>query len=503
MKKQGLRIFAYFAVVLMLVSILPAGALAASDNGQNSDNGMSEDNGRDNSNADDNSADNSDNTEEDNEPPGIQQHDRDRDMVNANEDATREMAANKEINKAEHIKESKAGYQSAKNNFASIKSKNPNLDTEEAIEATKEYLVGSIDYMTSLLEDDEYITELEDERENVEAATTRQELADSAKNIRNIWNDARKDRVMSAGKTIDNKINAVVKTSESLIVRLENEIATMKENGEDVEDLEAMLEEYKEYIADAKENQEQARNTYMNGNGNYGENVREANRYVAQAGKDIRDSNAILRNMLQELKEQREGVIVLSGEGTLEATGNGTVVISGDVVIDLTVTDAKLVVKDLAGDAVINVDDAEYETSNIDSGNSTDNNRAFVYHNITGDVTIEGSRLTVMIRGDDIDLTAEGTGTAVLAGTGSYTVDGESGDWANRYVDDSSENEDESENEIEEETGDEVETAGDDGTEEESDESSEEDTSEEESTSENEEEDTSGDDVEDENETTV
>jgi hypothetical protein len=88
----------------------------------------------------------------------------------------------------------------------------------------------------------------------------------------------------------------------------------------------------------------------------------------------------------------------------------------------------------------------------MDAGNSEDNNRAFVYHNITGNVTIEGSRLTVMLRGDEISLTAEGTGSVVLAGDGSYTVttDGETtdGEWAERQYDED-ESDDDSESEIE------------------------------------------------------
>lgn len=440
-EQQGLRIFACFAVLLMILSIFPAGALAASDNGKNSGNGGNS--GSSQSSSGSNSAGGSDSSGGNTGSAGDQQHDRD--MTNA-PDTAQGTVLNKITDKVQQIKNAREGFRTARSNFISIRSNNPNLDTEEAIEATREYLISSIDYMTSVLDNEEYIAELEKERENVEAATGRDELADSAKNIRSTWQDARRDRITSAGKTIDGKISNVIETSESLMVRLESEISTMKENGEDVEDLETMLEEYKELIADAKENQEQARNTYMNGNGTNVENVREANRYIVQSGKDVKDANAILRNMLKELKQQREGLVTLSGEGTLEAEGNGTVVISGDVVMDITVTDAKLVIKDLAGDASIIMDNADYETSNIDAGNSTDDNRAFVYLNTTGEIHIEGSRLTVMVRGEDIKLEAEGTGNAVLAGTGTYDAEGTSGDWANHYMEDGGELEVNSEN---------------------------------------------------------
>ncbi|WP_319507094.1 hypothetical protein [uncultured Methanolobus sp.] len=445
MDNKGLRIFAYFATVLMLVSILPAGALAASDNAKNfDDKAISGNNGNGNV-ADDSTDDsaNEDDSDDDTTELPDRDRDRDRDMVNANEDATR---------KRTESMNAESDYIDAKIKFSNIKSKNPNLNSEEAIETTKDYLNSSIDYMITLLdaEDDaDYIEALEEERDNVEAVETRKELADAAKNIRSIWNDARKDHVVTAGKAIDNKINAVLKTSESLIVRLQNEIATMEQNGEEVGDLEEMLAEYEELIADAREKQERARNSYRNGNDNNGENIREANRYLVEAGEDIRDANAILKNMLKELKQQRQGVVILTGTGTLNAEGNGAAVLSGNLSMSFTSTDAKLVIKDLAGDAEIDIDEDEYDFSNIDSGNSTDNNRAFVYHNVTGDVYINGSRLTVMLRGSDIKYEVNGTGTVVLSGDGTYGVDGEHGEWAPRYIDDDSEDEDESEDELE------------------------------------------------------
>lgn len=432
MGKKVYGIFSCFVVVMMLVSILPVGALAASDNAKNGHtSSMSGSDGNDQ--ADDTSQEDSD---DDTTKLFDRERDRDRDMVSATDDATRKRT---EAQKEKMIAAADK-YTAAKNNFVNIRSKNPMLDSEEAINATKEYLISSIDHMTSNLDNEQYIDELNEEKDKVNAATTRNELADSAKNIRNIWNDARKDRVVSSGQNIDNKINAVIKTSDALILRLENEIITMKENGEDVEELEQLLAQYKERMNDANKNREQARNLYLEGNGTNAQNMREANTYLKQAGKDIKDSNAILRNMLKELHQHRQGVIVLAGSGTLSAEGNGTAVISGDVKIDLTATDAKLVIKDLTGDAQINTDDADYEFSNVEAGNSTDNNRAFVFLNLTGDVHIEGSRLTVMLRSSDMELTAEGTGTAVLSGIGTYDYGTEADVWTRRYAD-ASENE--------------------------------------------------------------
>jgi uncharacterized protein YoxC len=396
--KNGMRIITLLAVVMMLFSIIPMGAMAASDNAKNNNVKTTGNNGNGNGNQATDSTDNEDNVK----------------------------VTGKDKNAA-------SDYNDAKIKFADIKSKNPNLDTDEAINKTKDYLNTTITYMISLLdEESEYIDDLEDVQTKVlEEDKDRDDLADSAKTVKDIWNDARKERATSASKAVENKINGVLQASENLRVRLNNEINTMEENGKDVGDLRYMLGQYEELIG-------QAREKYENG-------------YTVQAGKDIKDANGILRNMLKELKQEREGVVVLTGNGTLHAEGSGTAVLSGNLTINITADDAKLVIKDLAGDADIDV--SNYEISNIESGNSTDNNRAFVYINVTGDVNINGSRLTVMVSGEDIELYADGTGTAVLSGEGTYEIiDGdESGTWANRNIDDDEDVEGEEDEDTEDE----------------------------------------------------
>jgi hypothetical protein len=449
--KKGMRIITIFAVVMMLFSIIPMGAMAASDNANGQSNKMYSMNSASAKTTSDGTDDG--NSDDDSEST-VKTQIKNRDRVNTTVNATRAGNTNMRLGDAA------GNYHAAKSNFANIKSRNPNLNTEEAINATKEYLISSIDYILTFLDEDEdtdYINLLEEERENVEDASNRQELAESARNIRSIWNDVRKDRVVSRGRVIDNKVNNVITISKNMANRLENEIARMEENGQDVTDLEEMLAEYNELIASAEQKRDHARNAYMYGEGTDAENIREANQYFTEASKDITEANTLLRNMFGEIKQQREGLVTLGGEGTLEANGNGTVVISGNVTIDVTAEDVNIIVKDLANDAMIDVDEEEYEESNIDAGNSTNNNRAFVFIGLSGDIHIEGSRLTVMVKGTGIDLDAEGTGSVVLAGQGTYTANGIDGEWANRVADDDNADDEDSEDELEEETEDEQE----------------------------------------------
>jgi hypothetical protein len=350
-------------------------------------------------------------------------------MVNANESALREQAEglNKTtlVNRAKENKNVKAGYLDARDNFVKLKATDRNLASAEAIEATKEYLNNTIDYMIDSLDSEEHITKLELEKENVAAASTRKELAESAKDIRDIWKDARRDRVTSSVTSISNKFTATIKASETIALRFGNEISRLEEEGEDVTELEEMLNEYNALIAEAKGHQEQARNAYTRG-----EEYSQIAQNMNQAGQSLREANAVLKDMLQQLKQHREGLVTLNGNETLTAEGNGTAVLSGNLKMTFSATDAKLIVKDLAGDAIINTSDASYGSSNINAGNSESNNRALVFDNLTGTITIEGSRLTVMLRAEDISLSVEGEGTAVLSGDGSYELNGVSKEWA-------------------------------------------------------------------------
>jgi len=414
MKNKRIRLFAYIAVAMMLASVIPAVALADSDNGQKK--GLLK--------------------AEKDDSVGAQVQDRDRARINATDDALR----NETMNQFKNSGNTKANYGQAKDKFLKIKANNKNLDTAEAINATKEYLNSTIDVMIESTDDEEYIEALNAEREDIAAATTRAELAESAKDIRDIWKDARKEKTVTKAKSVNNRLNAVIRTSEAMALRLENEIERMEQNGEDVSELETMLEDYNALIAEAKQYQEQAREAYSNG-----DEQDEIITNMNQAGESIKDANAVLKKILQALKQSREGLVVLTGENILNAEGDGTAVISGNFTLNFTANDSMLVVKDMAQDADINTTAANFESSNVDSGNSEYNNRAFVYHNLTGDVTIEGSRLTVMIRGTDISLEADGKGTAMLSGDGSYEVNGTESSWAVPDEDEDEEQESEEE----------------------------------------------------------
>ncbi|MBW6470694.1 MAG: hypothetical protein K0A90_05670 [Methanosarcinaceae archaeon] len=435
MRLKIMKMFAYLAIVLMIVSILPAGAFAAGNDEDMAPRGA----GASNDDADKNMTRN-----------------QIRDRVNPTDDAPRNEVAKQtrgaiqsdvaEYRSAkERIVTVRNDYSDAKKDFQDIRikinNKKVSADSDEVVEATRNYMNQTIEYMITHLETvkenvdnadgdnadeisetiDGYIEQLQQQQEKLETASTRQEFAEIAKEVRSIWKDAEKRAKYFAGKSVDRRLDNYLAKSDALALRIGVEINRLNESGEDVGDLEEMLAEYNGLIEEAKWNQELARETIRNRNGDDDDAVDDANKYMREATKNIQDANRVLKEIFDELKSHRRGGSAsLDGAGTLTTEGNGTAVFSGNLNITINATNAKLVIKDLAGDAEINIT-GDYTLVNDDGDD--DNNRALVYHNFTGTVNITGSRLTVMVHGENLSITAEGEGSSILSGRGSYNVE--------------------------------------------------------------------------------
>ncbi|MEA1984918.1 MAG: hypothetical protein U9N13_04630, partial [Euryarchaeota archaeon] len=421
MNSIGIRSFAYFAVALMIASIFPMGAVAAS--------------------GDDSVV---------NEKVMIQTKtvflnnttERVQAQVMAKTNASAGFAVQKtNMDQVRAMKDKqvrpelyRANYMSAKDNLLIAKARlqdgTLSANSDEMLDIGKTYMNSTIDYMItrladhqdSLDEDSEeydvigdYISKLEQERENADAAQSRKELAEVSRSIREIWRDASDNMKQFRVHHIVGNIDRYLAKSETISTRIADEIQRLDLTGEETSDLEDLLDRYNELIEEIERNKELGLEAYEEGND-------EAPKYLSETHSAIKEANDVLKDILKELKDRRQGFVKLAGTGSLVAEGNGTAVLSGDINVSITASNAKLVIKDLADDAQIEID-GDYVQ--IDTGSGSDvANPALVYLNFSGDVTISGSRLTVMVHGEDITLRAEGTGSAILSGTGYYEVEG-------------------------------------------------------------------------------
>ncbi len=107
--------------------------------------------------------------------------------------------------------------------------------------------------------------------------------------------------------------------------------------------------------------------------------------------------------------------VVLRGRGVLDAHGTGVAAVKGRVDMQVNANRGILLVKDIAGDAFVRVDG---------NGGTAEWNGFTVYFG-SGEATIVGSHVAVVVVGTDIDLHAAGKGWAYLKGHGRYFVNGE------------------------------------------------------------------------------
>ncbi len=420
-----MKLFTYVTIVLMLMSVLSTGAFAASSGG-NGNNGMGG---------------------QVNEVKN-QEGEENRISVSGNDDPNDKGATERRQKNRDDYFAAKKKLQQVNANMNSGKI---NASSKEVFDVRKEYLLETINYTISNLEElkekvddsqredadviiaeiDEYISELDTEKDNVENSTTTKELAKSARNIRDIWRDAVKDAYKTRTTFVDEKVGTYLNRSVSLSERLSKEIETLQQQGEDTTELEELLQGYNGLIEQARQNRERAREAYQNGD----DTSRE---YWSASAENLKDANAVLARISQILKTYRQGVVSLNGDGTLLAEGNGTAVLSGDITAEMTIDDAQLVIKDHAGDAKIKISNGSEIFLELDNSLAAEQKRALVYSDLTANVSISGSRLTIMVKGTEVDLKVEGIGSAVLSGEGTYTAGTgeESKHWASQFESD-------------------------------------------------------------------
>jgi hypothetical protein len=121
---------------------------------------------------------------------------------------------------------------------------------------------------------------------------------------------------------------------------------------------------------------------------------------------------------------QGTGSVHAEGDGRVYVRGNGWVRISGQ---------GHLAIVDLAGDATIdihhNTADSESSAVTAEAGQPNVRGSRLVFRRFDGDATITGSHIVVMMRGRNIVLDAEGRGVVRLRGVGTYTFNGQVGEW--------------------------------------------------------------------------
>ncbi len=372
------------------------------------------------------------------------------------------------------VQEAQQSYQDSRGKFLDAKAHLEDSRTSRTIfelkNATRVFLLHTIDYTILLMEGLEdsairaevsgfapfeisenigdYIDQLEGFKDDVEVAETREEFQAIFNEIRDIWQHANLESRYFILGTANNRVHSFLKRGESISDRIEAEIERLADAGVDTTELEQVRDEYNKALEGAKDSHNQATQLFDEHNGFYDngvlEDAEDARGFLDEAGslmgetqQQLRDGYSVLREIFAELKEHRPGSADLSGTGKLIASGDGKATMSGDMEAKISARGGILTITDYDGNAEVDV--TGYGTKE-DIGDGV-----FRYSGFDGTADISGSSVTVVILGDDIELTVEGTGSTVLRGYGTYDVEKDghhisSNDWAPPHAEDMNQN---------------------------------------------------------------
>jgi hypothetical protein len=374
----------------------------------------------------------------------------------------------------ERVRDAQQSYQDSKEKFLDAKACLEDSRTSGTIfdlkNATRVFLLHTIDYIIIRLEAMEdsaikaegsgfaqfeisdnigvYIDQLEELKDDVEAAETREEFQAIFNEIRDIWQHANLESRYFILGTANNRVDSFLERGESISDRIKAEIERLADAGVDTTELERLQDEYNYALKDVENSYNKATQLFDEHNGfddngvfDDAEDAREfldeASGFMGETQQQLRDGNSVLREIFSELKEHRPGSADLSGTGKLIASGDGKATMSGDMEAKISARGGILTITDYDGNAEVDV--TGYGTKE-DIGDGV-----VRYSGFDGTAGISGSSVTVVILGDDIELTLEGTGSAVLRGYGTYDVEKDgrhisSNDWAPPHAEDMNQN---------------------------------------------------------------
>lgn len=254
----------------------------------------------------------------------------------------------------------------------------------------------------------------------IQGAAGREALVAEAKTVSDYWDGIRVSTKKYTGQILAGRVNYVLDSLEALNDDVQAKIAIVKEDGQDVTELEALYVDFKADVATANTEYGKAVASFQKIT-----NLTEADtlftqgrEFLRKAEVATREAHANLVKIVKALDDIKLDNVSISGTGRLYASGDGEAGLDGNGSIDGKVSNSNtgtLTVIDRGGDVTIDTKGA---------GNRSENTNAQGEKVITitgiGNAKISGTNVVVTVKGDSIDIIAEGTGNVTLTGKGTY-----------------------------------------------------------------------------------
>lgn len=282
-----------------------------------------------------------------------------------------------------------------------------------AIEKWGQYLTeeDKDNYLVTL---DGHINWLQQVQENIETADTWGDLGLIALRMLDRWLNIRVDSRRIIGFGLCSIMDGIIGKAEGLSLKIEEKIENLEARGEDTRELEALLEDFNEQLASAKEKVGEARATF--------EQIARGNVYVYfPRGVDLlRDAYQYLKQARDDIKEIVRVLKEIGGEGEVELSGTGWVIAQGDGTADISGT-GMVWVTTLSGGTLTVSKNAQVRAIGAGTVENVDDK---VEYKGYGSALVTGTDISVEIQGTDLSLVAAGTGTVRLEGQGTFMAHG-------------------------------------------------------------------------------
>ncbi len=355
----------------------------------------------------------------------------------------------------EKYEDTKDKFEKAKKEFekanGQFRAGKDNKSKEELILKTQDYLEKAIDHMVSQLNVlksrvdnsenkgilpfdaskniDAHIAQLEQLRTKVQEANTTQKFKESYQELKELYSNVRLESRYYYEIVLDNRIDNFITKADNVSAKIDAEIQKLKSQGKDTTKLEDMAASFNNLMKDAKDSQQKttglfASHSGFSSGGMVTDNkaaedfVRQVDNSQKETIKKLKAASKQLTDFVKDWRKESGGKVVVRGTGTLVANGSGRAVIEGNVTVTLSGINGTMKV---SSNAEVTTDGTKEVLGNGD----------VKYNNFTS-ATIKGENIRVEISGNDISLTATGTGSAVLSGKGTYKTEKDfsaSGEW--------------------------------------------------------------------------
>ena len=344
--------------------------------------------------------------------------------------------------------DAKGKYNEAKLKFRSAKS---NLSIDELKDKARSYLENAADYMISYLEllkntvessenngvlpsgasanIDSHIAQLTDIKTKIQQTNTTKEMIDSARELQDTWIKIDLETRYYSKIIINHKIDLFILKADNASARMDTLIQKLKDQSKDTSKLEEDASSFDTIMNEAKQSHQSDINLFASHNGFDSDgkvtNIQDAKAFLEQAASSQKETLKKLKSATEPsgdfFREAQKliGGKVVKGTGKLEANGTGRAIIKGNVTVTL------------SGNATLIVSSNADVTTDGTGTKETLGNGDVKYQGF-GSATITGENIKVDISSNEITLTAEGTGSAILRGKGTYSTEKEfdvSGDY--------------------------------------------------------------------------